>query len=95
MLSTLQTLSELAHRLCEACGTSADDSFVKTKAMTDLLSERNRRKGDKVDRPPVDKKVVTAQPVPAEDGKDLGALVQSVKRKMGEGGKRVRKRSKK
>lgn len=63
--------------------------------MTDLLAERSRRKGDRQDRPPVDKKVVTSEPAPADDGKDLGALVQSVKRKMGEGSKRVRKRSKK
>ena len=71
-------------------------SFVKTKAMTDLLAERNRRKGDKADRPPVDKKVVTSEPAPTDGDKDLSSLVQSVKRKMGEGGgKRVRKRSKK
>jgi hypothetical protein len=64
--------------------------------MTELLAERSKRKAQVGDRAPVEKsqRKVTREG-DGEAQKDLGDLVQSVKRKMGEGSKRARKRSKK
>jgi hypothetical protein len=63
--------------------------------MSEMLAERAKRKAQLGDRPPLEKRhVVGDEPAKAED-KGLGDLVASVKRKMGEGNKRVRKRSKK
>jgi len=74
---------------------TADPSFVKTKAMTDLLAERKKRKGDQGDRPPVEKGVRRSNAEENAGEKDLSALVQSVKRRAGDGTKKPRKRSRK
>jgi len=63
--------------------------------MTDLLAERKKRKGEQGDRPPVEKGVKRTSAEESTGEKDLSALVQSVKRKVGDGAKKPRKRSRK
>lgn len=70
-------------------------SFTKTKAMTELLAERSKRRAEVADRAPVERKQAKVLREEVDVDKDLGSLVQSLKRKMGEGNKRVRKRPKK
>lgn len=72
-------------------------SFTKTKAMKDLLAERARlRQGkNKDDLPPTEKPAINpAQKSTADMGgtkeRDLGALVQSVKRRMEQNGGQVK-----
>ena len=75
-------------------------SFTKTKAMKDLLAERSRVRAQQGSRAPVESRKEANQPDANGVGgggggdKDLSALVQSVKRKMGEGKNRSRKRRK-
>ena len=63
--------------------------------MSEMLAERSKRKSQQGDRAPVEKKHAKVDNGETAVDKDLGDLVASVKRKMGEGGKRTRKRSKK
>lgn len=63
--------------------------------MSEMLAERSKRKAQNGDRAPVEKKHAKADDGDDTSGKNLGDLVESVKRKMGDGGKRARKRSKK
>lgn len=80
-----------------------DHSFKKTKAMSQLLAERTKRRNEQAvaeSRQPLRAAVVPSAPAPASDS--LDNLVASVKRKMqnapqaveGKGG-RKRKRSRK
>ncbi|KAL7421722.1 pre-rRNA-processing protein esf1 [Cryptotrichosporon argae] len=74
----------------------SNPAFTKTQAMNDMLAERARvraakRGGDAHERAAPAARIDTAPP----KEKDLGALVDSVKRKMGDGKARARKRSRK
>jgi hypothetical protein len=73
--------------LCVYISPLTRHSFIKTKAMQDMLAERSRVRSSKgnADRPPVEK---ATKSVPSKDGSgqadgavDLAALVKSVKRK--------------
>jgi hypothetical protein len=64
--------------------------------MQDLLAERARIRTQKGNRAPVEnKKVVTSDLGDGGRERDLGALVESVKRRMGDGEGKKRKRSRK
>lgn len=76
-------------------GDSLMCSFIKTKAMSEMLAERTKRRAEVADRAPIEKQQAKVPREVIDADKDLGSLVQSVKRKMGEGNKRVRKRSRK
>lgn len=86
----------LYNPVCEGAYTDTP-SFTKTTAMKDLLAERARlRQGkNKDDLPPTEKPAIkVAQNNTGEAGttkeRDLGALVQSVKRRMEQNGAQMK-----
>lgn len=70
-------------------------SFTKTKAMKEMLAERAKMRERNALKGPVESRRPTGKAQTQGGEKDLEALVQSVKRKMDQKQKRVRKRTKK